>query len=346
MVRFSDIRGILEMEGGRRTSSFSRRAEEPLPPGDANRPEEQRPSGILLSDGMDPEAQSCYGRFVRTAMDVKERVSGGRGIDPAPILADLKHILEHNLVEKLYAHSMSAPEDSQEVFVHSVEVTFVSLLIGKGMGYDMKGLFELGLSAFLENVGMYTLPCAVLQKETKLDESEIERIKKHPETSYQILSRLGKEYLWLAETAIQVHERADGSGYPKGLKEGEISEKASIIGLVDTYLAMCRKRPHRDRFLKTDAIKFMLKEAKKQFPVRALKALLNEISLFPLNTYVKLNNESIGRVIGTEKNQPLRPIIDILYDNLGKRPQKSEIIRLSDNPLLYVTETVDERELA
>jgi HD-GYP domain-containing protein (c-di-GMP phosphodiesterase class II) len=278
-------------------------------------------------------------------MGVRDTVASGEGISPSPILADLHDVLERDLVERLYTHAMSAPDDYEEVFIHSVEVTFASLLVGKGLGYDTKRLLELSLAAFLENVGMYTIPGVVLQKQTKLDESEVNRIRQHPEMSYQILSRLGEKYRWLAEVAVQVHERADGTGYPKGLKGGEITELASIIGLVDTYVAMIRKRPYREKFLEADAVKFILKEAKPQFPVRVLKAFLNQISLFPLNTYVRLNNKSVGRVIATEKNQPLRPTVELSYDGMGNKLEKKEIVRLSDNPLLYVLETLDEREL-
>ena len=345
MVRFSEIQAIRNKGTGRENSSLPRKEEEALRSSDANRREEEKPLGVLASEGRDREAKSSYEKFVLTSMNVKEQVTREQDISLPPIVADLEYVIEHDLVERLYAYAMAAPDECEEAFVHNVEVTFAGLLIGKGMGYDAKSLLELGLSAFLENVGMYTLPGTILLKETKLEEAEVERIRQHPEISYRILSRLGKKYLWLAETALQVHERADGSGYPKGLKGGEISEQASIIGLVDTYIAMSRERPYRERLL-TETIKSILKEAKNQFPVGVLKAFLNAISLFPLNAYVKLNNKSIGRVVGTEKNQPLRPTIEVVYDNLGKKPEEKEIIRLSDNPLLYVVDTLDEKELA
>jgi len=299
----------------------------------------------VLADQGNVEVVSYYEKFVRTAMEVRDKVASGESISPSPILADLRDVLERGLGDRLYTHAMSAPDDYEEVFIHSVEVTFASLLVGKGMGYDAKRLLDLGLAAFLENVGMYTIPGVVLQKQTKLDESEVNRIRQHPEMSYQILSHLGEKYRWLAEVALQVHERADGTGYPKGLKGGEITELASIIALADTYVAMIRKRPYREKFLESDAVKFIVKEAKAQFPARVLKAFLNQISLFPLNTYVRLNNKSVGRVIATEKNQPLRPTVELFYDGMGNKLEKREIIRLSDNPLLYVLETLDEREL-
>jgi hypothetical protein len=97
--------------------------------------------------------------------------------------------------------------------------------------------------------------------------------------------------------------------------------------------------------LQPDAIRFILKEAKVQFPTRILKAFLNSISLFPFHTYVKLNNKSIGRVISTDRNHPLRPVVEVLYDGLGNKPGQREIVRLSENPLLYIVETIDERDL-
>ena len=64
-----------------------------------------------------------------------------------------------------------------------------------------------------------------------------------------------------------------------------------------------------------------------------------------MNTYVVLNNKSIGRVLSTEKEQPLRPTIELLYDSVGGKMESREIVRLSENPLLYIAENIHERDL-
>jgi len=156
---------------------------------------------------------------------------------------------------------------------------------------------------------------------------------------------MGKRYRWLADVVLQVHERSDGSGYPRGLKGGEISELASIIGLLDTYVAMIKQRPYRDKFLQSYAVKFLINEAKGLFPGKVLKVFLDQISLFPVHTHVRLNNKSIGLVLSTNKSQPMRPVIQLLYDSQGHKIEKKEIIRLSDNPLLYIVEGIDEKDL-
>ena len=349
MVRFSDIKEIRDKTGPKNTAEPKDGGAGQLRLSDPQFSELSKKADLASEE---PGAQRdssdvamLYEKLVRSAKDVQEKVAHNQVIAPGPILAELHAVIDRNLIQPLYEHAMSELGDWREISVHSVEVALASLMVGRGMGYDRKKLLELGLAAFLENVGMYRIPGGILEKPTGLEPEEIDRIREHPETSTKILSRLGERYEWLAEVAFQVHERADGSGYPRGLKGSEISEAASIIGLVDTYVAMIRQRAYRDKVLQPDAIRFILKEAKLQFATKTLKAFLNSISLFPFDTYVKLNNKSIGRVISTDRNHPLRPTVEVLYDGLGNKPEQREIVRLSDSPLLYIVETVDSRDL-
>ena len=136
----------------------------------------------------------------------------------------------------------------------------------------------------------------------------------------------------------------DGSGYPRGLKGEEILEFASIIGLVDTYMAMIRNRPYRSKYMQTEAVKAIIELGQGRFPPRVFKEFLDQVSLFPVNTCVKLNNNSIGRVLSTEKTQPLRPTLELLYDGLAQKMEKPRIVRLSKQPLLHIIGAVDERD--
>jgi HD-GYP domain-containing protein (c-di-GMP phosphodiesterase class II) len=302
---------------------------------------EERPAASHVSF----EVVTYYEKFLERAMDVRERVMDEQGISPSPILSDLHYVIEKDFTDELYEYAMSAREDYDEILIHMIDVTFTAMRIGKGMDYDTKKLLQLGLAAFLENVGMYRIPEGILKKRGKLETIELEVIRKHPGDGAEILAQMGKRYQWLAETALQVHERADGSGYPNGLRGEEISELAAIIGLADTYAAMIKTRPYREKYIQTDAVKYIIKEAKGLFPPRILKVFLNQISLFPVNTLVRLNNKSIGRVLSTDKNQPLRPTIELLFDAKGNKLREGEIIGLSENPLLYIVESIAENEV-
>jgi len=157
---------------------------------------------------------------------------------------------------------------------------------------------------------------------------------------------LDDQYRGLAKLAPQVHKRADGSGYPRGLKGEEIHDYASIIGLVDIYSAMIKDRPYRDRIEQNRAVRDIIASAKEAFPARVVKAFLNQISFFPLGSYVKLNDRSVGRVTDTDPGFPLRPTVEIIYDSLGGKLQKPRIVDLSQQILLYITGSIDENDIS
>jgi HD-GYP domain-containing protein (c-di-GMP phosphodiesterase class II) len=345
MVRFSDIDGIRDKAGGPDTKAGHKSEASEFRLDDA-RPRAGEPSSEeFAAENAGLQVAGLYEKFIGKALETRNRVLNNQSLSPSSVVSDLHHIVNNQFLDALYEHAMSGEPDYDELVVQNVNVTLASLKIGAGMGYDSRKILELGLAAFFQNVGMYRIPENILKKEGRLDKSEVEIIRKHPEVGAEILSGMGSKYSWLVEVVLQVHERSDGSGYPKGLKGPEISEMASVIGLMDMYVAMINKRPYRDKILRPNAVKYIIKEAKGQFPPRILKVFLNEISLFPVNTYVRLNNKSIGRVISTDKKQPLRPIIMLLYDGLGEKVGRRETVNLANNPLLYIVDCMDERRL-
>ena len=342
-VRFSDILGNETKDPGDTLSSGKTpdgsNAAGTSPPG-----ADEVLSDSGRADRYGEAVKSAYQALLERALEVREMVRKNRDISPSPILSILHDIVNRGLIGELYEYAMSIPPD-RDLPSHIICVTIASLKVGEGMGYNIKELLRLGLTAFLENVGMYRIPVHILMKKGKLTPDELAVIRNHPRVSAEILSRMGNAFLWLAETALHTHERWDGSGYPRGLSGDQIPEAASIIGLIDMYMAMIRDRPYREKFIQTDAVKSIVGIEKGKFPPRVVKEFLNQISLFPVNTYVKLNNASIGRVLSTDKNQPMRPTVELLYDGRGEKLPKPVVIDLAASPLLHIVGTVDEKDM-
>lgn len=311
----------------------------------SRRMEGETGSDPLEMEGWSQEIIDLGNQFFETAKAIGDQVKNDEVIDPSPVFNDLNHIIKTDLVEKLYEYTMCELGEKDMIPRHSVDVTFVSLMIGKGMSYDPKTQLILGLAAFFANVGIYKIPDNILNKDGKIDKSEQKIIKNYPKMSFDILNRLEKRYKWLAEIALQVHERSDGSGHPNGLKGKEINKFASIIGLVHFYVEMTRDRHSRDDLDQTDAIKYIVDEAKDLFPRKVRKAFLDQVTLFPINSYVILNNQAIGRVLRTNKKWTLRPTIELLYNSQGDKLEKPKIIRLMENPLLYIKGSVNPNDL-
>jgi HD-GYP domain-containing protein (c-di-GMP phosphodiesterase class II) len=309
-----------------------------------------RSTGILNEDKEEKkmainEARAYCKKLFTLADKVESWVQKDETIDIHLIIPVLRSIIENDLIDSLYYYLGFEGDKEGKLAAHSIDVTIFSLKIGIGMGYDNKRLLALAMIAFLHDVGMYKIPQNILNKKGKLDKQEFKEIQRHPEISADILSGLGDKHGWLAEVALQVHERADGSGYPKGLREKGIHDYAYIIGLVDIYSAMIKDRPYRDRIEKNRAVRDVISSCKAKFPVKIIKVFLNQISFFPLNSYVKLNDRSVGRVINTNPNFLLKPVVEVLYDSLGNRLAEERVVDLSEQALLYVTGSIDEKDI-
>ncbi|MBW2063649.1 MAG: hypothetical protein JRJ03_01830 [Deltaproteobacteria bacterium] len=287
-----------------------------------------------------PEVERYYDLFYQRGEEIRERVRGNRSISPSPILSDLYSIINNGLTEELYGYCMFAHQDRDDLLTHGIDVMCTSLMVGLGLKFDIKALLKAGLAGYLENVGMYRIPKGILEKREKLTKEDISAIQAHPMEGYEILRALGDKYHWLAEAALCVHERMDGSGYPKGRSGEEVPTLSYLIGLVDMYTAMIRERPYRRRIPKTEAIKYIVGETKTLFPSRVRKAFLERISLFPVGTCVKLNNGTVGCVVLTNRNQAVRPTIQVLRNGAGRPSEGEEILNLAENPLLYIAEEV------
>jgi len=220
-----------------------------------------------------------------------------------------------------------------------------ALKIGQGLGYSREQLFELGLSAFLYDVGIFKIPERITKKEGKLTNSEVAIIRKHPEIGRAILSPFKKDYPWLPRVAYEHHERENGQGYPRGLKGEQICEYAKIVGIVDTYEAMIHNRPHRKAITEYVSIRELIFSKSLLFSSEVIKAFIKEISIYPTGSYVSLNNRATGMVIATNEDNPMKPVIKLLFDGKGNVMGKDRIINLSDNPLLHITDSVSEEEI-
>ncbi|MGB3915621.1 MAG: HD-GYP domain-containing protein, partial [Dethiobacteria bacterium] len=101
------------------------------------------------------------------------------------------------------------------------------------------------VASLIHDIGKIRVPSDILSKPGRITKAEFELIKEHPQTGYEVLSKI--DFPWpVAEIVLQHHERMDGSGYPQGLKGDEILLASRIIGVADVVEAMTYHRPYRE----------------------------------------------------------------------------------------------------
>jgi hypothetical protein len=247
--------------------------------------------------------------------------------------------------DALLVHVFTAGGPSLDPALETVNVCLLAVKFGLELGYTKEELRQLSLAALLHDVGMARLPEGLVEKNGPLNPVERASLGRHSEEGAQIIMGLGSEYTWLAEVIIQIHERVDGSGYPKALKGTEVHEYAQVVGLADVYESLVHHRPFRRRLSPLEALKEILSRERTAFPDRVLKALIQALSPYPVGSLVRLNTGEIGRVVAKDKERPLRPVVEVLVRG-GKRLEESMVTDLSQSPLLNIQDSLTEETLA
>lgn len=148
------------------------------------------------------------------------------------------------LVQTIQAIALTIEKRDPYTAGHQARVADLAYAIGKQAGLAAERLEGLRLSGMIHDIGKIYLPAEILNRPGRLTEAEFALIRTHPEVGRDIVADI--EFPWpVAETIVQHHERLDGSGYPRGLKGGEILLEAQILAVADVVEAMASHRPYR-----------------------------------------------------------------------------------------------------
>lgn len=130
------------------------------------------------------------------------------------------------------------------LYTHSIDVAIISLMISVELRYSDEELWNIGLGAFLHDIGKLLIPKSIIQKPGPLNDMEMVYIRQHCELGMSSLEQfcLPKE---CTDIVLQHHERLDGSGYPKGLKRDAICRNARIVMIADVVDAITSHRPYK-----------------------------------------------------------------------------------------------------
>ncbi len=136
---------------------------------------------------------------------------------------------------------------------HSRNVHNYASMIAANMGLDEKLIQEISIAGLLHDIGKVEVPYEIINKPSKLDESEYAIIMGHPSTGDEMLDGLS-QFASIRHHVRHHHERVDGMGYPDGIAGDELSLGAKILAVADTYDAMTTDRPYRGALTHEEAI--------------------------------------------------------------------------------------------
>jgi HD-GYP domain-containing protein (c-di-GMP phosphodiesterase class II) len=127
---------------------------------------------------------------------------------------------------------------------HHQRVCALATAIAQEMELPAAKIEGVRIASLVYDVGKVNLPTEIVSKPGKLVEVELNLVKNHPRTGYEILKKV--DFPWpIAEIVFQHQEKIDGSGYPRGLKGNEILVEAKILGVANVVEAMISNKSYR-----------------------------------------------------------------------------------------------------
>jgi HD-GYP domain-containing protein (c-di-GMP phosphodiesterase class II) len=149
---------------------------------------------------------------------------------------------------------------SNYTYVHSINVSILSIFQAEALGITGKLLHDIGLAALLHDVGKLFIPQDILEKKGALDENEFAAMSRHPALGTAYLARISGMARIVPIVAFEHHRKYDGTGYPK-LKMGEKEQHpgSQLVAIADVFDALRSWRPYR-KSLDMDAVLAIIKK--------------------------------------------------------------------------------------
>ena len=223
---------------------------------------------------------------------------------------------------------------------HAVNVAIFTVTLASGMKQSFDELIILASIGLLHDVGIGKISQNLLNKDrSSILPGDKSLMETHPRLGQEAILESDPSMEKIATVAFHHHELMNGNGYPQHLSDGEIDIHARMLSMVDTYESLIHPRDHRDALIPPKGARELINQRGRSFDPYLLKMLIEHISIYPIGCYVELNSGTVGKVIQTSKHNPVRPVVQLLYDLKGNTI-KSQLINLVENPLLSIRNCV------
>ena len=213
-------------------------------------------------------------------------------------------------------------------YMHSVAVCALMIALSRQLGLNEQETRSAGIAGLLHDLGKAMMPMNVLNKPGKLTDEEFAIIKRHPEEGHKLLKDSGADEMAF-DVVLHHHEKTDGSGYPKGLKDSEISLYAKMGAVCDVYDAITSNRPYKAGWDPAESLRKMAEWANGHFDPRVFQAFVKSLGIYPIGSLVKLDSGRLGLVIEQSEKSLLAPRVKVFYSTRAQARITPEIVDLS-----------------
>lgn len=287
-------------------------------------------------------------RSKKICQSAKQQVMGmfddvrvGKAIDgevAKTIVDDVAHIIDANADAMLSVSRLKTHDDY--TFMHCVAVCALMIALAKKQNLDEREVELAGLAGLLHDLGKAYMPLEVLNKPGRLTDQEYDVMKMHPQRGAEMLSTIG-----LPEEVIDVvlhhHEKMNGTGYPHGLNESEISLLSRMGAICDVYDAVTSIRPYKDSWDPAIALRRMA-SWEGHFDKKLFSSFISCVGIYPIGSLVRLASQRLAVVVEPSPASIFTPIVKVFFSTKLNEPIAIQTIDLSKHSSKDKIEAVED----
>lgn len=244
-------------------------------------------------------------------------------------------LLEH---KELLLNLIHITDEREYLASQAVNTSIIAINLAAALGFNARQIHEIAYGAFLHDIGMLRVPTDLVHSRDPLREHARTLVERHTHHGIEMLQKVSGIPMTCPIVAYQHHERLDGSGYPRGRREFLIHTFSRLVMISDIFSAMISPRPFRSCQLPYVGMNTVLRLAReRRVDVKAAEAFLQWMGLYPIGSWVILQDGRIAKVIKVIETMPDRPVLRVLYDDSFRRLQKPDTIDTAsqqDSPIL------------
>lgn len=261
-------------------------------------------------------AKRIFGQARQVATDLFHRLKSDGKVDVALMDNVMDSMIESVFRNRDALNWLACMKEKDDyLYNHSLSSAVWALAFGRHLGLDKASLKVIGIGAMLLDIGKTKLSDQLLKKTGKPTPQEWALLQTHVEAGLRLVgAEANKIDPRITQMIATHHERLDGSGYPKQLRNEDIPLVGRIAGIVDSYDAMTSDRHYAKGKSAYEAVLELKKLGGTAFQAELVDLFIQAVGVFPTGTLVELNSGEVGVVIAQHRFRRLRPEIMMILD--------------------------------
>lgn len=282
-------------------------------------------------------AKRTYSQSVAATRELMSSVRMGGSPNIKKIKRVVQAIVDQILTEETSLIGLTTIRDYDEyTFTHSVNVCIFSVALGKRLGLGKLHLYDLGMAALFHDIGKSRVPQSILNKSGGLTDEEWRLIASHPWLGVLALfqTRGAQELPYRSMiVAHEHHMKRDLTGYPRPIRERQLSMFSKIVAVADAFDAATSRRAYQTvPFTPAQVMLELRDNPRRGMDPVIVKAFINLTGIYPVGTLVVLDTFELGIVHAVNPLQDMlsRPLIRIVSDPQGNVLHPGTLADLAD----------------